>query len=409
MRQMKEKAKQASQAFSESGLKKQGMSKIKVSKDYEIMPFFNFKIAKLKDKEFVELDNSFLYSGSLYLERGNLSTSSKEELNKQFETIRLFNFNNKRIGIANARHTYCIKRKRAIIGAGTCEKFAVEFRVSYNPKYENMPYGYYALIRVPFKLKMGKLYGFKIALGDTRSSISFDKALNNLLSTFGIQKDMIYAISKDRDTDVVKIEDAGYKYPYFSIFFLVPIAVDDNTLDSKIIISSLRRNTQALEDIFENVYNQLKSQQGIDKSIVKKYNTIETLNAISKAGSLTGNEKKDLALSLTFQATSYLIPGIGQILAVANLAQLASQILNGIVGKLEIQNDPANETSIVFIGFSTQNYNYTQIDYFQSTKSLTTIASEKLNVKPEEVVNVLSQRTGIDKDYISKVIGLVKW
>jgi len=115
-----------------------------------------------------------------------------------------------------------------------------------------------------------------------------------------------------------------------------------------------------------------------------------------------------LALSLAFQATSYLIPGLGQILALGSLVQLASQVLNGIVGKLEIQNNPANETSIVFVGFGTQNYNYTQIDYFQSPKSLTTIASERLNVKPEEVVNVLSQRTGIDKNYISKVIGLVR-
>jgi hypothetical protein len=404
----KEHRERAKQLLKESGLIKPGMTKIKVSMDYETVPFFNFKIAKLRDKEFIELNNSFLYSGSLYLERGDLSTSSREELAKQFETVRLFNYNNKRIGIANAKHTYCIERKRAIIGAGTCKKFAIEFRVNYNSKYDSMPPGYYALIRVPFKLKMGKLYGFRISLGDTRASVSFDRALNNLLSTFGIVKDMVYAISKDTDTDIVKVEDAGSKYPSFSVFFLVPIVVDSNTLDSKITISALRRNPQALEDIFENVYTQLKSGQGIDKSMVKKYNTVETLSAISKAGSLTGNEKKDLALSLAFQATSYLIPGIGQILAIANLAQLAAQVLNGIVGKLEIQNDPANETSIVFVGFSTQNYNYTQIDYFQTPKALLAIASEKLNVKPEDVSNVLSQRTGIDKDYISTVLGLRK-
>ena len=404
IRRLKERARKASEAY--KPLRKEGMKSIKVSKDFETIPFFNMKIVKMRDKEFIELDDRFLYSGVFYLERKGLSTSSERELNEQFETIRLFNYNNKKIGIANAKHTWCLKRDWRKM----CKKFAIEFRVQYNSKYDNMPFGYYALIRVPFKLKIGRLHGFRIALGDTRKSISFDKALNNLLSTFGIEREMVYAISKDRDTDVVNIGDLGSKYPYFSIFFLVPIVVDNDTIDSKIIISTLRRNPKALETIFEEAYNQLKQSKGIDKSVVKQYNTIETLNAISKAGSLTGSEKKDLVLSIMSQASSYLIPGIGQILAIGNLAQLAAQIINGIVGKLEIQNNPEAETSIVFVGFGTSKYNYTQIDYFQSPKSEIAIASERLKISnPEHLVEALSQKTGINKNYIERVLGIKKW
>lgn len=331
------------------------------------------------------------------------------------EEIKLFDWNGK-LGIANARHTYCIERKKAIIGKGLCKKFAVEYRVNYNQEYLNkFKPGIYLVIRNYYKLKIGKAYGLKIAIGDTRSSVSFDKAMNNLLNDLGYKspelKYLIYAISKDRDTDKVKVEDIASKYPYFSVWILLPIIIDDETIDSKIMLSQLKNNSIALKSMAEEIIK--STQTGLDRSAIKQFNAVQALKAFSTAGSLTGSSRKDIAISLALTATSYLFPPLGIVNTILNLGQITSQIANVFFGKLEIQ---AFENQYAVVAVGVKNYNYTLLDKFylpySPIETIRKVLPKYSNLSDDEIVNILSRKSGIDINKVKDILipsGKQKW